>query len=247
MSIASEITRINGNIASAYTAASNKGATLPATQNSANLATCIASISGGGGEEGSGTTDVTLSRFSDDNGNEIGTHFMNFVDANGNKFKVILLDAQYRGSSTQWCSSNVSITDMPLYTNLALSNWWESKETATYNTQLILDYCSANNLTSSACSHCRSQSFTINGTTYYGQLPNMVELSYLARHYGEFDALDTTASSYPSTNFSFSHSIWSSNQRNTNYAWNLYQNGDVTNSQKTQAYFYTCPVLEIPA
>lgn len=49
MSIASEITRINGNIASAYTAASNKGATLPATQNSANLATCIASISGGGG------------------------------------------------------------------------------------------------------------------------------------------------------------------------------------------------------
>ena len=48
MSIASEITRINGNIAAAYTAASGKGATLPATQNSANLANCIATISGGG-------------------------------------------------------------------------------------------------------------------------------------------------------------------------------------------------------
>ena len=49
MTIASEITRINNNIAAAYTAASGKGATLPATENSANLATCIGSISGGGG------------------------------------------------------------------------------------------------------------------------------------------------------------------------------------------------------
>ena len=49
MTIASEITRINGNIAAAYTAASAKGATLPATENSDNLATCISSISGGGG------------------------------------------------------------------------------------------------------------------------------------------------------------------------------------------------------
>lgn len=48
MTIASEITRINGNIAAAYTAANNKGATIPATQNSANLATCIGTISGGG-------------------------------------------------------------------------------------------------------------------------------------------------------------------------------------------------------
>lgn len=47
MTIASEITRINNNIAAAYTAASNKGATLPATQNSANLATCIGSIPSG--------------------------------------------------------------------------------------------------------------------------------------------------------------------------------------------------------
>ena len=47
MSIASEITRINNNIASAYTACNGKGATMPATQNSANLATCISSISGG--------------------------------------------------------------------------------------------------------------------------------------------------------------------------------------------------------
>lgn len=44
MTIASEITRIKSNIASAYTALSDKGATMPATQNSANLATTVASI-----------------------------------------------------------------------------------------------------------------------------------------------------------------------------------------------------------
>ena len=46
MSVASEITRINNNIANAYTACNNKGATLPQTQNSNNLANCINSISG---------------------------------------------------------------------------------------------------------------------------------------------------------------------------------------------------------
>lgn len=49
MSIASEITRINNNIASAYTACDNKGATMPQTQNSANLANTINSIPEGGG------------------------------------------------------------------------------------------------------------------------------------------------------------------------------------------------------
>lgn len=44
MTIASEITRINNNIADAYTACNNKGATIPATQNSANLATTIGTI-----------------------------------------------------------------------------------------------------------------------------------------------------------------------------------------------------------
>lgn len=52
MSIASEITRISGNIAAAYTALDGKGATLPETQNSANLADTIDSITTGGGGGG---------------------------------------------------------------------------------------------------------------------------------------------------------------------------------------------------
>ena len=47
MTIASEITRIQTNIADAYTAANGKGATMPVTENSDNLATCIASITTG--------------------------------------------------------------------------------------------------------------------------------------------------------------------------------------------------------
>lgn len=48
MSIASEITRINNNIAATYTALSAKGATLPATENSANLASTVATVPSGG-------------------------------------------------------------------------------------------------------------------------------------------------------------------------------------------------------
>lgn len=46
MSIASEISRINQNIAAAYTACSEKGATMPTAQNSAHLADTIDSING---------------------------------------------------------------------------------------------------------------------------------------------------------------------------------------------------------
>lgn len=44
MSIASEISRIKTNIAAAYDEAEAKGATMPATENSANLAQTVASI-----------------------------------------------------------------------------------------------------------------------------------------------------------------------------------------------------------
>ncbi len=45
MSIASEITRINTNIANSYTAVSDKGGILPSVQNSNNLPNAIRSIS----------------------------------------------------------------------------------------------------------------------------------------------------------------------------------------------------------
>ena len=49
MSVADQINRIKTNIADTYTAAQAKGATMPQTQNSDNLAACVQSITTGGG------------------------------------------------------------------------------------------------------------------------------------------------------------------------------------------------------
>lgn len=66
MSIKSEIDRIKSNVAAAYTALSAKGATIPTTKNSANLAAAIASIATQKAEQtksvtvtANGTTTVT--------------------------------------------------------------------------------------------------------------------------------------------------------------------------------------------
>lgn len=52
MTIATEITRIKTNIQNAYTKAEEKGATIPSVKNSANLASCIESITTGGSSSG---------------------------------------------------------------------------------------------------------------------------------------------------------------------------------------------------
>ena len=62
MSIADQITRIRGNISNAYDACNEKGATLPTTQNSANLAATITSIKAGGSSNFVGITREVNSR-----------------------------------------------------------------------------------------------------------------------------------------------------------------------------------------
>ncbi len=191
------------------------------------------------------TIEVPLARFSDDTNTEIGTHYMNFVDANNNKYKVILLDARYRNSSAQWCSNTSAVTGLPDYGTLAPTNPWEAKETATQNTQLILDFCSANGYTSTACTHCRGKSFVVDGVTYYGQLPSSVEILYLARHYTQFDALDDSGSGHSSKMFGTSRTIWSSTQINRTTGARLNSGGALNSTTKTSNLF-VAPVLEIP-
>lgn len=190
--------------------------------------------------------DFQLTRVKDDNNNEIGTHICNFTDANGNTFKVVLLDAQYRLASAQWLSYTDPVPNMPLYSDLATSNVWEAKETATQNTQLILDYCTASGGTSTACMHCRSKSFVINSVTYYGQLPNVIEASEIAKNYNIIETMDTSASTNPSLNFSTSRNMWSSSQAPSSSAWRLRETGYINDSYKLSNLF-VCPVLEIPA
>jgi hypothetical protein len=241
MTIASEITRIQTNIANAYTAASSKGATMPATENSDNLATCIASISGGGA---SGKYQL-LERISDDNNNEIGTVSGFFTDANDVEYAVVCLDAQYRLASSQYLSNNSPVTNLPLYNDWITSNWRTSRETATSNCDLILAYATAQGYTSSAVSHCRSQSFVIDGTTYYGQLPNIIELNDIALHGVEINTADTSASSHTSLNFSTGRNCWSSTQYTSANACFLNGGGSIFSSGKSNSNF-AVPVLEIP-
>lgn len=60
MTIASEITKLNTNLTAAYTAVSGKGGTLPQAQNFDNLATCIGTITGGGGGSDTYTNVLTI-------------------------------------------------------------------------------------------------------------------------------------------------------------------------------------------
>lgn len=240
MTIASEITRIQTNIANAYTAASGKGATIPATENSDNLATCIASIPSGGG---SGKYQL-LERVKDDNNNEIGTVSGFFTDANNVEYAVVCLDAQYRLNAGNWMSQgNMLVTDLPSYQSQSV---YSATETATFNTQKILDFCTAGNYTSAACNHCRSKSFTIDGTTYYGQLLNVVELVDILRHRPEINTADTSASSYSSLVIPDASTIWTSTQGTKYGAWSSSNVGYLQAQMGQINQAFVAPVLEIP-
>lgn len=186
-----------------------------------------------------------LDRVTDDSNNEIGTVSGFFTDANNVEYAVVCLDAQYRTEDVTWCSNTSTVvTDLPIYSG---SQWgpWEAKETATFNTQKILDFCTANSYTSGACSHCRTLSFTIDGTMYYGQLPNMVELNDIVRNHTAINIADTTASSYSSYDFSEGRLVWSSSQYSNTRAWIASMFGAMQNTDKNGPYF-VAPVLEIP-
>lgn len=196
-------------------------------------------------EGGSSGKYSLLERIKDDSNNEIGTVSGFFTDANDVEYAVVCLDAQYRLASSQYLSENQTITNLPLYNNWIKSSWRTSRETATSNCDLILAYATAQGYTSSAVSHCRSQSFVIDGTTYYGQLPNIIELNDIAYHGIELNNLDITSTLYTSLNFSIGRNCWSSNQYSSTNAWCLGGAGSISISVKSNSYF-AVPVLEIP-
>lgn len=174
-----------------------------------------------------------LDRVYSDTNAAIGTVSGFFTDKNDVEYAVVCLDAIYRNSSAQWASATGNVTNMPLYSNLTI---WEAPETATENTTLILT-----STTSSACTHCRSKSFTIGGVTYYGQLPNIIELVDIARHRTAINAADTSGGSITIATY---NNYWSSSQFNSSGGWFITSGGIAFNNKTTD--YYVCPVLEIP-
>ena len=233
MSISSALTALNQDIQNARTAIVNKGGTVTSGGGSSQLATDIATISGGGKYK-------LLDRVKDDSNNEIGTVSGFFTDSNKIEYAVVCLDAQYRLASAKYSTTQTAVTNMPLYDSLVTANMWESKVTATTNTSLILA-----SVSSPACTHCRSKSFLIDGIRYYGQLPNMKELSDIISNYNAIEQLDASASSYSSTNFSTVRGCWSTNQYSSANAFRNTGVGAVSSASKTTNLF-VCPVLEIP-
>ena len=200
--------------------------------------------SGGGG--GGGDYEL-LTRVTDDNNNEIGTVSGYITDNYGIKYAVVLLDAQYRLAKAVWCSvTSQAVTNLPTYSDNKL---WSNKDTATFNTQKILDFCAAKSGTSSACTHCRSKSFVIDGVTYYGQLPSVNQMVDILRNRIALNAADTTAGSYSSLIIPESgnnpYILGKKKKKSTGYSWAFFQGGTMENwvSDERPMIF---PVLEIP-
>jgi hypothetical protein len=205
----------------------------------------ISPSKGGSGGGGGSTGKYQLfDRIKDDLNNEIGTVSGFFTDANDVEYAVVCLDAQYRLEQGTYCSNtSTAVTDLPMYSTWAI---WEAKETATFNTQKILDFCTAQSATSTACTHCRSKSFTIDGTTYYGQLPNIIELVDICKNYTAIQSADTSVSQYSSLGFPrTSDTTWSSSQYRSTIGWSVSDSGVVNRNDKTTKCF-VAPVLEIP-
>ena len=172
----------------------------------------------------------------------IGTVCGFYKDSNSVEYAVVCLDATYRLAQGQWAASTGAIPNMPLYGTWNLNI--NGTETATQNGDLILA-----SKASTAVSHCRSKSFSIGGTTYYGQLPNICELlMILGTHTILYNMDPTVSSAATNLNFvqnGFPSNAWSSSQCSAGSGWCISNFGNMSNSTKTNNYF-VCPILEIP-
>lgn len=122
MSVASEIERISGNIATAYSTAEEMGATMPETQNSDNLASTIATISVGGVTSVNGQTgEVVLDAADVGAVNKAGdTMTGSLIIAKATYPQVMIVDTTANTGTKHQTSSHV--TDYQLLDN------WESTD-----------------------------------------------------------------------------------------------------------------------
>lgn len=189
--------------------------------------------------------------FPDNEENSIGTVSSFFVDGNGIEYAVVCLDSTYRLASAQWENPNSweAITNLPQYGNRFTAAFGNGSETATFNNQKILDWeATYTSYTHPAVSHCRSKSFVINGVTYYGQLPNICELSSIWFNAYKLSLLDPTESSAANdVKLQQMRSVnsWSSSQYDNSSDWCLNSYGGSGSMLKDEKCF-VCPVLEIP-
>lgn len=174
-----------------------------------------------------------------------------YTDGNGTTYAVCVVDAQYRsGNGMAWATNDEYRTDTIL-PNYDWDDVINCNESATYNTDMILNTYSANdfpafNFARNACE------ITFNNATFRTQLPNIKELQILYNARNVLDNLDPTLNNYSERSLSIfkcggNSGIWSSNEQSGNNAWQYYPNGSYDyNGGKYTTDFGVCPIIEIP-
>ena len=193
------------------------------------------------------TTDgkyAIMARVKDDNNDDIGCVVGYHTDSNNQKYAVVCLNKEYRTTSNyMWLSDNVAVSNLPNYTDASM---YEAPETATFNCDKILAQATASSLTSTAVSQCRTLSFTIDGNTYYGQLPSIPEILYIMMHRTEINTNDPSVSG---AEIVTTASYWSSTQYDTTRALDINAgvnlSGTIALNSKYSSY-RVIPILEIP-
>ena len=195
---------------------------------------------------GGGTTPTgkyqLLDRVTDDSNNEIGTVCGFHTDSNNNEYAVVCLDAKFRLSGGNVISAQVEITGLPKLTKAI----WDNKDTATENCDKILSFIAGTEYTSTGVSHCRSKNFIIDSTTYYGQLPNIIELNDVYRFRSEINSKDTSASQYSSLIIPNNTYCYSSSQQSTQHNWAMFDGAAVNYTIKNSNGGFIIPILELP-
>ena len=118
------------------------------------------------------------------------------------KYAVFVLDAKYRGRAQLVSGANAYQNLMPRYYFTDMATALTRKESATWNTDTIINGAPTYSETCPAFTLCRQVSININGQTYQGQLPNMYELYQIRANKETLDTFDPTLSDYPNNSLS---------------------------------------------
>lgn len=182
-----------------------------------------------------------LGRVKDDTNKDIGCVVGYHTDANNVKYAVVCLNKEFRKNTTfQWLSGLTTVPGVP---NAMPVSGLNASTTATAACDAIVAL--APDYTSAAVTECRSHSFVIDGTTYYGQMPTLRELMFVFLNFNYLNNNDPSASGPALSN---GNTPWAANQGASGYAGAIYSPFNsflLTTLTMTQSN-YVYPILEIP-
>jgi len=184
-----------------------------------------------------------LDRVKDDSNNEIGIVVGFHRDANNTEYAIVVLDAQFRLNDGQMMSRSLEIPALPGYDNYSV---YGAKETATFNCDAILARATAIGATSTAISHCRAQTFMVDGVQYAGQVPTLMELVKILEFMTDINAADPTASSYPSLVLPMTSNYFTSTVYYSYWLWCAAYSQGRLGSIGVSYDAFIAPILELP-